>query len=227
MILKENIMNLCGLTFGVSASGIQIIIHAAFIHRVTSVVFCGIPAIKLFFLLLVFMLCINPLNAQIGGVADKEGEMILSFEDEADLNRLESENTYLRLGNQGVGATDGYTAMWATFKKSEKSFFKYDFIKEKQEADTGKFESISFDISNQSPLSQELIISVKITETDSGKEREVVKKIAFAVKKSQKFTLEFKDSDGNKVNGMLKEFNITAENIKKDALFYIDNLRLK
>ena len=126
-----------------------------------------------------------------------------------------------------MGATDGYTAMWATFKKSEKSFFKYDFIKEKQEADTGKFESISFDISNQSPLSQELIISVKITETDSGKEREVVKKIAFAVKKSQKFTLEFKDSDGNKVNGMLKEFNITAENIKKDALFYIDNLRLK
>ncbi|MFH1074090.1 MAG: hypothetical protein V1752_03280 [Candidatus Firestonebacteria bacterium] len=39
-------MNLCGLTSEVSANGIQIIIHAAFIHGVTSVVFCGILAIK-------------------------------------------------------------------------------------------------------------------------------------------------------------------------------------
>ncbi|OGF52437.1 MAG: hypothetical protein A2497_05015 [Candidatus Firestonebacteria bacterium RifOxyC12_full_39_7] len=48
-------MNLCGLILqkrladrlsGVSANGIQFIIHAAFIHGVTSVVFCGIFAIK-------------------------------------------------------------------------------------------------------------------------------------------------------------------------------------
>ncbi|OGF46387.1 MAG: tetraacyldisaccharide 4'-kinase [Candidatus Firestonebacteria bacterium RIFOXYC2_FULL_39_67] len=39
-------MNLCGLTSGVSANGIQFIIHAAFIHGVTSVVFCGILAIN-------------------------------------------------------------------------------------------------------------------------------------------------------------------------------------
>jgi len=40
-------MKPCGLTSEVSARGIQFIIHASFIHGVTSVVFCGILAIKI------------------------------------------------------------------------------------------------------------------------------------------------------------------------------------
>jgi len=48
-------MNLCGLTSGVSANGIQFIIHAAENHGVPSVVFCGILAIKVTLLQSVIM----------------------------------------------------------------------------------------------------------------------------------------------------------------------------
>src|SRR3989339_1287475 len=48
-------MNLCGLTSGFSANGIQFIIHAAETHGVPSVFFCGILAIKVTLLQSVIM----------------------------------------------------------------------------------------------------------------------------------------------------------------------------
>ena len=158
--------------------------------------------------------------------SNSEGELILDFEDETEVNKLEIENIKnVKLGNQYFGNTHGVLSLMADFVKAEKAFLKYDFSKDDLKFDAENFNAILVDISKYSDGDLNLILSSHI-KAESG-EIEVTKKIKLEGKKARTLELPLKDKDGNKIKGLILDFSLIAENVEKKAPITLDYLRLK